>query len=128
MNILYTVGTIVLVYIAFQYFMILKVKAKKGKEAPELFGKYGKAVESGEKAVFYFYSDHCGACRAMTPVIEEYSKKNPNYFKVDVQTEMDIARKFGVMGTPSTVIVENGKISDFIVGAMPTDRIHMLLG
>ena len=103
------------------------MKLKKGKNAPELTGKYAKAVRSGKKTLFYFYSTNCGACKPMTPIIEQYTRKNPNYFKVNIQNDMDTARRFGVMGTPSTVIVEGGKIQEFLVGPVPEEKLHSLL-
>jgi len=127
MGILYFIGGLVILFFGFQYLMVLKMKLKKGKDAPELTGKYAKAVQSGRKSLFYFYSQNCGACRAMTPVVEKYTRRNPNYFKVDIQTDMEIARKFGVMGTPSTVIVEGGKIREFLVGPVPEEKLLALL-
>ncbi len=127
MAFLYAIGGFVVLFFGFQYLMVLKMKLKKGKAAPALSGKYEKAVRSGKKSMFYFYSDNCGACRAMTPVIEQYARKNPNYFKIDVQNDMQTARKFGVMGTPSTVIVEGGKIVEFLVGPVSEEKIDALL-
>ncbi len=127
MAFLYAIGGFIVLFFGFQYLMVLKMRLKKGKDAPELAGKYAKAVKSGQKSMFYFYSQSCGACRSMTPVIEQYARKNPNYFKVDVQTDMETARKFGVMGTPSTVIIEGGKIVEFLVGPVSEEKLSTLL-
>jgi thioredoxin 1 len=40
---------------------------------------------------------------------------------------MATARKFGVMGTPSTVLVREGKIAEFLVGPQSRERIGELL-
>ena len=127
MAFLYALGGFVILFFGFQYLMVFKMKLKKGKDAPELSGKYAKAVRSGKKSLFYFYSQNCGACKAMTPIIENYSRKNPQYFKVDVQNDMETARKFGVMGTPSTVIIEGGKIREFLVGPVSEEKLSTLL-
>ncbi|MFO7849885.1 MAG: thioredoxin family protein, partial [Spirochaetia bacterium] len=116
MSLFTTIGLILLVFIGFKYFMMFKVKLNKGKDVPELSGKYGKAVQSGEKALFYFYSKSCGACKAMTPVVQELSKERKNCFLVDVQTDPVTPGALSVMSTPSTVIVEGGKIQDFLIG------------
>ena len=63
----------------------------------------------------------------MTPVVSRYTKNNPRCFKVDVSKDMDTARAFGVMGTPSTVLVENGLIRDFLVGPKPESDLTALL-
>ena len=114
-------------FLGFQYLSILRMKMKKGKPAPSLSGSYGKAVKSGETTLFYFYSPSCGACRSMTPVVERYAGRNDRCFKVDVSQDMETARSFGVMGTPSTVVVENGTIRDFIVGPRPEKELTALL-
>ncbi len=123
-NVLGIVAVIGLALIVLRYAMLLKVKMKKGKEAPALSGRYEKAVRSGERALFYFYSDNCGACRPMTPIIEELAKKKKHVYKIDVANDMETAQRFGIMGTPSTVIVEAGKIKDIFVGALRREKLQ----
>lgn len=123
MSLLTLIAVVLLVFIAFRYFMMFRVKLKKGKEVPELSGKYDKAVRSGKKALFYFYSKNCGACKSMTPQVEELSKEIRNCFLVDVQNDMSTPGAFGVMATPSTVIVEEGKIKDFLVGPQNKEKL-----
>lgn len=127
MNIVMTIAIIIALFFGFQYFMVFKMKLKKGKPAPELSGSYGKAVKNNKTSLFYFYSPSCGACRSMTPLVEGYTKNNSRCFKVDVSKDMETARAFGVMGTPSTVLVENGLITDFIVGPKPAGDFTQLL-
>ena len=117
----------IVVFFGFQYLMVFRMKLKKGKDAPELGGAYGKALKGKKTSLFYFYSPSCGACKSMTPVVGEYTKNNPRCFKVDVSKDMKTAQAFGVMGTPSTVLVEDGKIRDFIVGPKPVSDFRDLL-
>ena len=44
-------------------------------------------------------------------------KESGNVFSVNLAKDMQTARAFGVMGTPATVIVEEGRIRKFILGA-----------
>jgi len=128
MNVVITIIiAVVLLFIGFQKFMVFKMSRKKGKPAPELSGVLGKAIKNGKTALFYFYSPSCGACKSMTPVVEGYTKNNPRCFKVDISKDMNTARAFGVMGTPSTVIIENGIIRDFFVGPKPQAELTALL-
>lgn len=127
MSLFSIIALILLVFIGFRYFMMFKVKLKKGKDAPELSGKYGKAVKSGEKALFYFYSKNCGACKAMTPVVQELSKERKNCFLVDVQTDPVTPGALSVMATPSTVIVEGGKIQDFLIGPQRKEKLETIM-
>ncbi len=127
MIILYIIAGIVVLFFSLQFFMVIKMRFKKGKDAPSLSGSAGKLIQSGNKALFYFFSPSCRACYAMTPMMEQLSRKNKNVFKIDISKDMDTARKFGVMGTPSTVVVETGKIKEFLVGAQSESRIKALL-
>ena len=94
-------------------------KMKKGKTIQPFSGEIGRKIQSGEKLLLYFYSPSCGACKAMTPVIDEMKKNNKNIYKVNLakESERKIGQVFGVMGTPATVLVENAKIDQFILGA-----------
>jgi thioredoxin 1 len=127
MSLVGTVALVVLIFIAYRYVMMFKVKLKKGKDAPELSGTYGKAVNSGDKALFYFYSRECGACKAMTPEVEELSHRIKNCFLVDVRNDMVTPGVFGVMATPSTVIVERGKISEFLIGPQNQQKLEGIM-
>ncbi len=127
MSLLSLIAIVLLAFIAFRYIMILKLKLKRGKDVPELSGTYEKAVRSGEKALFYFYSKSCGACKAMTPVVEELAGERENCFLVDVQSDMVTPGAFGVMATPSTVVVEGGKISDFLIGAQSKEKLAAIM-
>jgi thioredoxin 1 len=122
------IAVVLLVFIGFRYFMMFKLKFKRGKEAPELSGRYDEAVRSGQAALFYFYSQNCGACKAMTPVVRELAGEKKNCFLVDVQSDMVTPGAFGVMATPSTVIVEGGKIKEFLVGAKSKEKLASLMG
>ena len=115
----YVLGGIVVLFLAFiglQQFMIRKMQKMKGKEAPELSRKEGKAIKKGQKALFYFYSPQCGACRTITPVIEEMMKKNRRVFKVNLAEDREIAMKFGIMATPTTIVVEKQMIKELLIG------------
>ena len=103
----------------FQMFMIFKMRRKEGKPAPKLDGKAGKLIEKGNKAVFYFYSPACGACKSMTPVVKKMARTKANVFPIDISTDMATARKFGVMATPTIVVVQKGTIEKVLIGPQP---------
>jgi thioredoxin 1 len=126
-TVLSIVVAIVALFIGLQLFMVLKMKFKKGKKAPSLDGKAGRMVENGDKLLFYFYSPGCRACKPMTPFIKNMAKRDKKVFPVDISQDMSTAQKFGVMGTPSTVVVETGKIVEFLVGFQSEDRVRGLL-
>lgn len=126
MVILYIIIGFVAFIFLFQKLLALKMKFKKGKAAPQLEGRYKKAITGDNKSLFYFYSQSCAACRPMTPIVDKFAGKK-NVFKVDIARDMDVAKKFGVLGTPSTVVVEKGIIKEFLVGPQTESKLAELL-
>lgn len=123
MTFLYIIAAIVGGFVALMLIMRvviqLKSTAMKGRTAPELNGKPGKYVKRGRPALFYFYSPSCGACASMTPEIKRLSKSKDGVFPVDISSDMATARKFGVMATPTLVIVKNRVIENILIGPQP---------
>jgi thioredoxin 1 len=100
-----------------QIFVRLSTYFKKGKELSGIGGELGKKINSGEKLLVYFFSPGCGACKPVTPIIDKMKKDNSNIYKIDVSQKPEVGREFGVMGTPATIVVENKKIAQYILGA-----------
>ncbi len=115
--ILYAVILIIAGFISLQVFMITKMKRKKGMRIePEKLPAEFRDKFNKNKLLVYLFSPACSACKVMEPVIDEFSRKNSNVMKIDIRKNMDIARYFGVMGTPSTIVVKKGVISDILIG------------
>lgn len=125
--VLYVIAGIVAAFFLLQMIMVVKMRLKKGKPVPEIGGNIGKILKTGRKSIFYFYSPGCKACSAMTPVVERLSGRNKNLYKINIQNDMTSAQKFGVMGTPSLVVVEEGIIREFLVGHQSEETIYGLL-
>ncbi len=127
MVVLYILAAFLVAFVILQLFMLLKMRLKKGKPAPELEGEMGAAITKGGKTLLYFHSPSCGACRSMTPMIEEFKKSKKNIFSINIVSDMDTPRKFGILGTPSVVLVEDEVIREFLVGAQSRERISGML-
>lgn len=124
---LYIIVAIVGFILFMQIFVRISTYLKKGKEISGIGGELGKKINAGEKLLVYFFSPSCGACRPVTPVIEKIKKENSNVYKIDVSQKPEISRGFGVMGTPATVVVENRKISQYILGARTESFLRKLI-
>jgi thioredoxin 1 len=90
-------------------------------------GKLGNEVLSGRKVLVYFYTNSCAACKPMTPVIDRLKKEYKNIHKINLATDMDTGRAFGVMGTPATILVEDQKIKSFNLGAKTESFLRNLI-
>ena len=76
-----------------------------------------------------FYADWCGACRYLSPAIEEIARENPQYLiaKVNVDDEPELANQFGVRSLPTLAVLKNGRLVNKSVGARPKVQIMRLL-
>ena len=127
MIIVYIALGIITAFFLLQFFMGLKMKMKKGKSVPDLSGAHGRMIKSGSKVMMYFYSPNCRACKSITPILRTLSKKHKNVFSINITKDMDTARKLGILGTPSIVMVENGIIKEFMAGAIGESQILAML-
>jgi thioredoxin 1 len=117
---------LLLVVAGMQVALLVKVKKQEGRQAPPLDEVLPEGVSPQPRMLLYFYSEHCGPCRNVTPLVEELGRQHAGVIKVDVRRHMQTARQFGVMGTPSLVRVDNGTISRVHVGGISGKRLESL--
>jgi thioredoxin 1 len=98
-----------------------RARAMRGKDVPTLPGDLGRQLTGAPRALLYFFSPSCGACKALTPRFAALSRSNPAVHLVDVAQDLDVARSFQVMGTPSVIEIAEGKIVGYHVGAVPAE-------
>jgi thioredoxin 1 len=113
------VGGILTLFIGLQLAVFLRARAMKGKALPPVPGPLGERLAKAGRGLIYFFSPGCAACRPLTPKLQAMSRANPRVHVVDVSHHMEIARALRVMGTPSLVEIEGGKIVGYHVGAPP---------
>jgi thioredoxin 1 len=108
----------------YQAVLLIRAKKQQGKAAPPLSEVLPDGVPVRPKMLFYFYSEHCGHCRKVTPLIESLEREHDGVVKVDVRRQLSTARRFGVKVTPSLYRVEDGAIADVHVGEISRQHLH----
>ncbi len=126
-NLLYIVFFVVGLFVLMQIYIRLSTWMKKGKAVDNIGGDLGREISSGGRHLLYFYTASCGACKPMTPVVDKLKKEFGNIHKVNLAADMETGRKFGVMGTPATVVVENSKIVSYVLGYKNESYLRNLL-
>ena len=77
-----------------------------------------------------FWATWCGPCKMQAPVLDELDAEmgdKVKICKVDVDAEMQIARKFRVMSIPTLVLLEDGKVKASHVGYTDLDGLKAML-
>ena len=96
------------------------------------FSKAGfeEALASGQLIAADFWANWCGPCKMLTPVIEglsdEYAGKAV-IGKVDVDSEQELAIRYGVMSIPTVIFFKDGKELERKVGLMPAEAYKAVL-
>lgn len=111
---------------ALQLMMYLRARRQEGRAAPPLEEVLPAGVAPQQRMLLYFYSEHCGPCKTVTPLVEALGQTHDGVVKVDVRRHMETARRFGIMGTPSLVRVDEGTISRVHMGGITAKRLEQL--
>ena len=126
-NLLYIIFFIIGLFVFMQLYVRISTWKKKGKKIENIGGELGRKLEDGDRHLIYFYTRSCSACKTMTPVVDTLTQGFKNIHKINLATDMETARKFGVMGTPATVVVENSKIISYVLGYKNASFLRNLL-
>ena len=72
-----------------------------------------------------FWAPWCGPCKMFGPIFEKVEKetKKIKFFKLNVDENEDICKKYGVMSIPTTIIFKDGKEISKNIGFMDEDSL-----
>ena len=88
-----------------------------------------EVLNSDKKVLLDFWAPWCGPCRMVVPIVEEIADERPDIKvgKINVDEEVELASRFGIMSIPTLVVIENGKIVDQAMGARSKEAILGML-
>ena len=81
---------------------------------------FAKLVEKSTRPVFVkFHAPWCGWCRKLAPIVEKLAgeyRGRMDFVQVNTEDNADLAKRFSVEGLPTSLIFENGRKVEAIVG------------
>lgn len=80
-----------------------------------------EVLESKIPVMVDFFAQWCPPCKMYAPVFEKVGGKmdgKVKFVKVDVDNAIDIAKEYGVMSIPTTILFKKGKNAAQFTGAM----------
>ena len=88
-----------------------------------------QVLRSEKPVLLDFWATWCGPCRMIAPFVEEIAaeREDIQVGKIDVDAQMELAMKFGIVSIPTLIVVKNGEVIGKLVGYCQKDRILKLL-
>ena len=89
-----------------------------------------EVLKSAEPVLVDFWATWCGPCRAVAPVVEALAKDYAGKVKVgkmDVDSNPQIATKYGVMSIPTLLMFKGGKVVQQLVGAQARPKLEDMI-
>jgi len=86
--------------------------------------------EGDKPCIIDFYADWCGPCKMVTPILEELAQEYEgkiNIYKVDTETEQELAAAFGIRSIPSILFCPLNGQPQMAVGALPKESFKQAI-
>lgn len=77
-----------------------------------------------------FYSETCGPCKRLAPILEELSDDfsgKLKIMKINANENSLLSFKMGIMSVPTLVFYKGGNMVDSHIGLLPKDQLERII-
>lgn len=90
-----------------------------------------KALHSDVPVLVAFLASWCGACKWMTPMLEELAedvKNKARVYTVDAVQDPDLANRYSIISIPTVLVLKRGQIVNKVTVFRDKNDLRGLLG
>ena len=91
---------------------------------------FDEAISAAPLAMVDFWATWCGPCKILSPVVEKLAEEYDGKAlvgKVDTDSEMSLAQRFGISAIPTLIFFKNGAELKRSVGVVSEDVLKAIL-
>lgn len=88
---------------------------------------FEEIIVKNENVVVDFWAEWCIPCKMVAPIFQNLAKKYEGkiiFAKVNIDQNLEIAEKFGILSIPTFLIFKNGEKVGEIVGALTEKKLE----